>query len=112
MRLLQIHDGNDRRVGIVEEPRVRLLSACTSIHGLANSAIKTGSRLSDLAQRFATSEMLDYDPIYAGSSRWRILPAIDHPADSARCLVSGTGLTHMGSARGRQSMHASAEEPL
>src|ERR1051326_6669751 len=111
MRLIQIRDGNDRRVGIVQEPRVRLLSGCTSTYDLANRAIESGARLSDLAQRLATSELLDYDEIYAGNSKWRILPAIDHPGDPAHCLVSGTGLTHMGSARGRQSMHASADEP-
>ena len=56
--------------------------------------------------------MLDYDPIYRGQSEWRILPAIDHPDEPARCLVSGTGLTHLGSARNRQSMHATTDEKL
>ena len=32
--------------------------------------------------------------------------------EPARCLVSGTGLTHLGSARNRQSMHASTEADL
>ena len=40
------------------------------------------------------------------------LPAIDHPDEPARCLVSGTGLTHLGSARNRQSMHASTDADL
>jgi hypothetical protein len=30
----------------------------------------------------------------------------DHPSEAASMLVSGTGLTHFGSARDRQSMHA------
>ena len=34
------------------------------------------------------------------------LPPIDHPDESSRCIISGTGLTHLGSARDRQSMHA------
>ena len=46
--------------------------------------------------------MLDYDPIYAGSSPWRLLVPIDHP-EPARCLVTGTGLTHLGSAASRDS---------
>ena len=37
---------------------------------------------------------------------------IDHPDEPSRCLISGTGLTHLGSARGRQSMHATAAEDL
>jgi hypothetical protein len=55
--------------------------------------------------------LLDYDAIHSGKSEWRILPAIDHPEEPARCLVSGTGLTHLGSARDRQNMHASSTEP-
>jgi len=35
-----------------------------------------------------------------------------HPAEPARCLLSGTGLTHLGSARNRQSMHTTSEEKL
>ncbi len=53
-----------------------------------------------------TQESLDYDAVYSGSSDWRILPAMDHPAEPARCLVSGTGLTHLASAKNRDAMHA------
>lgn len=35
----------------------------------------------------------------------RFLPAIDHPTEPARCLVSGTGLTHRRSVDTRQAMH-------
>jgi len=34
----------------------------------------------------------------------RLLPPLTHP-DPAHCLVSGTGLTHLGSAAARNSMH-------
>src|SRR5262249_36786932 len=37
---------------------------------------------------------------------------IDHPSEPACCLVSGTGLTHLGSARDRQKMHTTAPEEL
>jgi hypothetical protein len=56
--------------------------------------------------------VLDYDPIYTGQSDWRVLLPIDHPDEPTRCLVSGTGLTHLGSARDRQDMHAIAAENL
>jgi hypothetical protein len=42
--------------------------------------------------------LLDYDAIYRGDSDWRLLPAFDHPDEPARCLVTGTGLTHKISA--------------
>ena len=40
-----------------------------------------------------------------GRSPWRLLPPFDHPEEPARCLVTGTGLTHKASAENRQSMH-------
>jgi hypothetical protein len=111
-RLIQLNHGDARRVALVEEPQLRLLDGFRSIYELATSAISAGVKLSDLARKRATGELLEYDAIYSGRSDWRILPPIDHPAEPARCLVSGTGLTHMGSARGRQSMHASTEADL
>ncbi len=111
-RLIQLIRANERRVGLVDEPHLRLLNGCSSIYELANTAISNGVRLSDLARQRATGDVLEYEPIYRGESKWRILPAIDHPEEPARCVVSGTGLTHLGSARNRQSMHASTEADL
>jgi hypothetical protein len=111
-RLLQLKREELRRVALVEEPQLRLLEGCNSVYELANSAIRSGAKLGDLARQKATGERLEYDPIYLGRSDWHILPPIDHPAEPARCLVSGTGLTHLGSARNRQSMHASTEADL
>ncbi len=105
MRLIQLGNGDERRVAIVEEPYLRLL-ACASIYELANASIAAGRKLSELARAHATSDTLEYDAVYDGTSAWRILPAIDHPIEPARCLVSGTGLTHTGSAAARQAMHA------
>jgi hypothetical protein len=110
MRLVQIRRGPERRVAVVEEPRLRLLDDCDSVYALASVAISSGKRLEEVVHQRVNNVALDYEPIYAGESEWRILPPVDHPIDPARCLVSGTGLTHMGSARGRQSMHATAEE--
>ena len=72
---------------------------------LAEEAIATGVSLPSLVDRRATREMLDYDQVYSGASSWRLLVPIDHP-EPARCLVSGTGLTHYGSASSRDKMHA------
>jgi hypothetical protein len=99
-------------VAQVEEPNVRLLDACSSIYELALLAISTGVKLSELVRQRARHETLDYDAIYRGRSEWHLLPAIDHPDEPACCLISGTGLTHLGSARGRQSMHAADDEVL
>jgi hypothetical protein len=111
-RFIQIKKGNIRRVALVEEPKIRLLDNCFSIYELAHIAIAAGMKLSEVARQRARADVIDYDPVYNGSSEWRLLPAIDHPDEPSRCLISGTGLTHLGSARGRQSMHATATEDL
>jgi hypothetical protein len=111
-RLIQVKKGSFRRVALVEEPEVRLLDSCSSIFELAHIAIETGIGLIDVARKRARHEGIEYDPIYRGESDWKLLPAIDQPEEPARCLISGTGLTHLGSAQNRQSMHASQEEGL
>lgn len=98
-------------MALVEEPRLRLLE-CSSIYELATVALATGAKISELVRQRDMHELLDYDPIYTGCSEWQILPAIDHPDEPARCLISGTGLTHLGSARNRQSMHEARPEDL
>lgn len=111
-RLIQIKKGNFRRVALVDEPNIRLLETCSTIYELAHIAIAAGIKLSDIARQRATREAIDYDAVYSGRSEWRLLPAIDHPGESARCVISGTGLTHVGSARDRQSMHAATTEDM
>jgi hypothetical protein len=108
-RLIQIENGEIRKVGLVDEPRIKLLAEYPTIYDLAQAAIKMQTGLPGLVQRLVTDEALNYDELYYGQSQWRILPAVDHPEDPARCLVTGTGLTHMASAKNRNAMHAGSE---
>lgn len=110
-RLVQIKRGIIRRVALVEEPNLRLLDGCSSVFELAQVALATNVGLLAAVRQRYTGERLNYDDVYGGKSDWKLLPAIDHP-EPARCLVSGTGLTHLGSARNRQSMHAVNEAEL
>ncbi|HEX5222950.1 MAG TPA: AraD1 family protein [Verrucomicrobiae bacterium] len=112
MRLVQLQRGKERRVAVVEEPRLRLLREFESVYALAQTAISSGDSLIGLIGRHATDEALDYDAIYQGQSEWSLLTPIDHPDEPVRCLVSGTGLTHLGSAKDRQSMHEVKEAEL
>jgi len=112
LRLIQLRNGNIRKIGVVDEPRIRLLSEFVSIYDLARAAISSSVKLSSLAQEHNTDEALDYDEVYSGQSEWRILPAADHPEEPSRCLVTGTGLTHMASAKNRDAMHAKDPEKL
>jgi hypothetical protein len=56
--------------------------------------------------------VVNYDVVYSGKSAWKLLPPIDCPAEPARCLISGTGLTHLGSAKNRQAMHSASEAEM
>lgn len=111
-RLVQLQRVATRRVALVEEPRVRFLERFDSVHALAQAALAAGTPLTEMIHRHATGEALDYDPIYRGESAWRLLPPADFPGETARCLVSGTGLTHLGGAKNRQSMHSASEAEL
>jgi hypothetical protein len=111
-RLVQVRKGTMRPVALVEKQHLRLLDGCRSVYELAQLAIENREMLSGLVRRKKTSEQLDYDAVYNGASEWRLLSPIDHPDEASRCLISGTGLTHLGSAQGRQSMHAVAAQDM
>ena len=108
MHLIQLADAHGRRAGRVEHDTIRLLDSHSSIYSLALEAIESGAPLAAVVERHATGNTLPYDPIYEGHSEWRILPSFDHPEEPARCLVSGTGLTHKASAENRAAMHQKA----
>jgi hypothetical protein len=111
MRLVQLKKGSLRRAAIVDEPSLRPLVGVDSVLALAERAISEGVTLTAVAQRSASSDTLDYDAVYNGSSPWQLLVPIDHP-EPARCLVSGTGLTHLGSAENRAKMHEKTDAEL
>jgi hypothetical protein len=106
MRLIQIrHVHGGRRIGVVNEGAIELLRGGDSIYAFAQLALDGRASLRTVIESSVTQESLDYDAIYSGASDWRILAAMDHPTEAARCLVSGTGLTHMASAKNRDAMH-------
>jgi len=111
-RLVQLAKGPDRCVALVDEPHLIPLADHTTIYDLACAAVARGRTLTSLVREEVGSERVDYDPVYEGRSDWRLLTPIDHPGEPARCLVSGTGLTHLGSAKDRNAMHEVAEAEL
>jgi hypothetical protein len=110
MRLVQLtHPSRGRRVAIVDGATLHLLGTHRSIYAFALTAIATNCRLEDLILSDVSDVPLDYEEVYSLSSDWRLLPSFDHPEEPARCLVSGTGLTHLASAAHRDAMHAAAQ---
>lgn len=108
--LVQLRRDSVRRVAWVDEPDLRLLDGVATVYELAHLALQENRPVAEIAHRQVGGTRLAYDDVYAGRSEWKLLAPIDHP-EPARCLVSGTGLTHLGSAKNRQAMHvASADE--
>jgi hypothetical protein len=99
------HPADGRRVALVDGSTLRLLETHRSIYAFALAAVDTGRRLETLILNDVSDLPLDYDEIYALGSGWSFLPSFDHPEEPARCLVSGTGLTHLASATHRDAMH-------
>lgn len=110
MRLIQLSGERGRRVGVVDGEKTRLLRTHASVHGLAWAALAAGEPLTAAAERDLTDQALDYAPIYEGRATWKVLPAADHPEEPSRCMVSGTGLSHIRSAANRQAMHAAGAQ--
>jgi hypothetical protein len=103
-RLVQLEHEKQRRVALVDEPQLWLLAKFNTVYDIATAALAERVALSEMIRRSKSADSLVYDDVYEGSD-WRLLPPVDHPADPSRCLVSGTGLTHMGSAAFRNAMH-------
>ncbi|MGC6370900.1 AraD1 family protein [Pseudomonas sp. K2I15] len=105
MGLVQFELSNgERRVGVVEGGQVREVHSARTVRDLALAAIEAGVTLQQQVERLGLGASHDYAELLAAQ---RILPPLDHP-DPAHMLVSGTGLTHLGSASARDKMHQQA----
>lgn len=110
IRLVQLQGPGGRGLAIVEEPRLVLLEGFASVYDFAGAAIASARSAAELLAKCTRRAHLDYEAVYSGDSEWKILPAVDHPAEPARCFITGTGLTHMASAKNRDAMHVKTEE--
>lgn len=113
LRLVQFLDEHGaRQVAKVDEggKQLQVLADTTRIYDLALEAGRTEVTLDSIVTSRLRDDWVDYDSIIATQ---RLLQPLDHP-DPAHCLVSGTGLTHLGSAQARDAMHtkADADTPL
>jgi hypothetical protein len=97
--LVQFASGGQRGVAALLGDEARHVIGDDTIVALARAAIAAGEPLAvHAAARLGA--VLDL----AGVT---LLTAVDHP-DPAHLIVSGTGLTHLGSAEGRDRMHRAA----
>ncbi|CAN7331810.1 GguC family protein [Phenylobacterium sp. LjRoot219] len=99
--LVQFANGEARGVAALDaEGAARRLEGVQSTLRLAQWAITSHVSLAVLAEQLAR-EPIDLAAV-------RLLAPIDHD-DAAHTLVSGTGLTHLGSAEGRDKMHRASQ---
>ena len=109
MRLVQFLDqAGKQKVGVVPASGSSLdvVSDVHSVYRLALDAARKSETLAQHIEPLLSKETADYDVIIAEK---RMLPPLTHP-DPHRCLVTGTGLSHLGSAAARDSMHAKIQK--
>lgn len=110
LRLVQMLDEHgERRVArVLDRHRLELLDGVATTLELAREALRRGLTLAEAVGDRAPGGVVDFAEVAKGG---RLLPPLDHP-DPAHLLVSGTGLTHLGSADTRNRMHAAEPEAL
>ena len=104
MLLVQfLNVAGERRVGVLEQDAnlIREIDGYMSMLALAQAAIAQRSGLEQLAAASLGATTHAYAQVAADG---RLLAPLDHP-DAAHCYVTGTGLTHLGSADTRDAMH-------
>ena len=95
--LVQFERGGARGLaGIDEAGEAHAIAGASTTLELAREAIAAGLTLAELAGERAAGAV-DLAAVV-------LLSPVDHP-DPAHLIVSGTGLTHLGSAEGRDAMH-------
>jgi hypothetical protein len=106
LRLVQMLTAGGETLVVASDGTIaRRVKNASSIHGLARAAIAARSTLAGIVDASGYGEIID---LRAALDERRILAPIDHH-DSARIFLTGTGLTHLGSADARDQMHARAQ---
>lgn len=108
LHLAQIRnkDGS-RAVVAITDTGARLVPGQTTTYGLALGAIRAHRTLAEAVAACGDGAAVDLE---AALAEGRVLAPIDHP-DPAHMLVTGTGLSHLGSAEGRDKMHKDLADP-
>lgn len=102
MLLVQfIDEAGSRCVGVLEQMTLHVLDTYSTTYDLALAAIQQKISLAELADKSRGQRKHAYQDLAVAG---RLLAPLDH-ADAAHCYVTGTGLTHLGSADTRDAMH-------
>ncbi|MFZ0099304.1 MAG: AraD1 family protein [Gemmobacter sp.] len=105
MFLSQIQTEQGRVVVARVGEDARIVPGASSVIELAQAAISAGRNLGAEVASRGPGEAVD---LAAALAEGRVLLPVDHP-DPCHMHLTGTGLTHLGSAATRNSMHAKAD---
>ncbi len=109
MHLIQFIDETGKRaVATTEGGVTRRVNGVESVYQLAFGAASAGHSLKAAVDAAGLGAAVDKAALLAAG---RILSPIDHP-DPAHLHVTGTGLTHLGSAATRDAMHKKTTEAV
>ena len=104
MLISQIAAADGKTVVVVrQDGQTRAVKGAVGVYELAMEAARTGKPLAALIAELGIGEKVDLEAAYAEG---RVLLPITHP-DPAHLHLTGTGLTHLGSAATRDAMHTS-----
>jgi hypothetical protein len=107
MLISQIAAPDGKTVVVVREgSETRAVKGAVGVYELATEAARAGRPLAALIAERGIGEAVDLDTAYREG---RMLLPVAHP-DPAHMHVTGTGLTHLGSAATRDAMHAAAKK--
>ena len=103
LRLVQFRtkDGVRAVAALGNDTKGQVVEGVATSYELARKAIAKKASLEATVAAQGLGETVDIRSILAEG---RVLAPLDH-ADPAHCIVTGTGLTHLGSAEGRDAMH-------
>ena len=106
MRIVQFRgDDGKMNVATVIGEKLRVIEGFSSTYELASAALQRGIPINTLIDAHVGDDTRLYSEVLASG---RIDLPVNHP-DPARLWVTGTGLTHLGSASARDSMHSESE---
>jgi hypothetical protein len=108
VRLAQLIDENGKRaLAVSARGESRRVKGARTTLDLARQALAEGVSLRKLIADRGVGSRID---LARALKERRVLAPIDHK-DPAHVLVTGTGLTHLGSAEGRDRMHKDLADP-